>query len=50
MEMTFKAVLARFNGDSWKAREYCLTIAAIYPHLEAEYKLLADECLKTARA
>lgn len=49
MKLTFKAIMARFNGNAWKARDYCLAMAATYPRLEVEYKLLADECLSMAR-
>lgn len=50
MKLTLKAILARFHGDAWKARDYCLTMGANYSHLEVEYKLLADECLSLARS
>lgn len=42
MTPSLKAVLARFNGDREKARQYCTTIAEQHPRLAAEYKQLAE--------
>ena len=39
MELTLKAILARFDGDEWKAYEYCRLLAACTTntHLADEY-------------
>jgi hypothetical protein len=41
MELTLKAILARFGGDWCKAVQYCAEIAMTYPHLAAEYEAYA---------
>lgn len=45
---TLKAVLARFNGDRYKAMEYCENIATTHPYLRREYtqlfNLLREPC------
>jgi hypothetical protein len=50
MTPTVKAILARFNGDSWQAIQYCIRMArhAFYgqyknPDLAREYETLAVE-------
>ncbi len=40
MKFTLKAILARFNGDAWLAQQYCRDIAAQYPALRDEYRIL----------
>jgi len=37
MEPTLKAILGRFNGDRYKAVDYCVEIATEYPRLAKEY-------------
>ena len=42
MELTLKAILARFSGDREAAIQYCYGIIDQYPHLRDEYTALAD--------
>lgn len=37
MNLSVKAILARFNGDRDKAAEYCVEIMNTYPRLYDEY-------------
>ena len=41
MEPTFKAILARFDGDAEKAFHYCRVMAETYGELAPEYAALA---------
>jgi len=41
MELSKRAILARFNGDQSAACAYCLQIAREYPRLRSEYLELA---------
>lgn len=47
MDMTARAVLARWAGDAGAARAYCLKVAREYPHLRAEYSELAEKMERT---
>jgi hypothetical protein len=42
MNLTVKAVLARWNGDRHAAIEYCYTIMDAYPQLRDEYSGIVD--------
>jgi hypothetical protein len=43
MNMTIKAILARCNGNEWKAIQYCCGVAktATNPNIVREYEQLA---------
>lgn len=43
MDLTIKAILARFGGDIWEAEQYCKRVAeaSSNPHLSREYGILA---------
>lgn len=43
MDLTIKAILARFGGDPNKAAVYCHDIMTQYPHLKSEYGTLLLE-------
>lgn len=42
MNLTAKAVLARWGGDRTKAIAYCYEMIDKYPHLRAEYQAVVD--------
>lgn len=41
MKQTIKAILARFDGDRWKAADYCTEMMR-YAHLRDEYREYKD--------
>ena len=38
MELSLKAILARFKGDYEQAKEYCAFVASEHPRLREEYQ------------
>jgi len=42
MNLTIKAVLARFGGDREKAIDYCYKLMDAYPRLRPEYSGIVD--------
>jgi hypothetical protein len=49
MMPTMQKILARFDGDVWKAIDYCRTLARTYPQLRDEYTEYTDKLMSQAR-
>jgi hypothetical protein len=50
MNLTAKAILARFDGDWCDAIQYCAEMALKYPRLAAEYEAYANILISETKA